>query len=653
MKKTYIKKSYLLIVLILLVTLKESFALNVVNDYNDYSELKLNFLINGEFELIKTSEDHKIAEAITYLTFFPQIDNMQKIESIDFNSKPSAKITKESEEIIYQWDNPEEGKFYFGLDSEIKTVNTMPIIDEKIYFPINNKNKLYTEPTEFIDITPEIKEQADKIVSGEDDLYAVTFKIAYWIQQNIKYNLTTLTAEVVQKSSWVLKNKEGVCDELTNLFISMMRSLGIQARFISGMVYTNIDNKWSPHAWAEVYFPDKGWLPFDITYGEFGWIDPTHIKLNVNKDSGEPAVKYTWKAIDTKLEGKKIDLNTTLIEKGNKITSPLEFKVKTLENDVGQGSFVPIELEISNNNNYYMADWFTITKAPNLTESNSKVALLKPGEKKKIFWIAKIPENLEEGYTYLTTVEIEDQFHTKTNLNITYGKDLNKISLNEAKSLIEKSYQEKEIKTVSNKISIECNGPEVVLINESLKINCKLTNKGNTRLDNLKICYKKECLSTDLSIVEEKNIEIPINGLKLGTQTIEIEVNNENTKASDIVTIEVIENPNIKILSLQYPEKVKYEEDLEIKFLLSTRTPVQDIKININNVEEVEIDKLNTKKEVIITTKGKKFLGKDEVKFELEFKDLKDKSYKLEYSYPIEIIEIPWYIKILQFLNLI
>ena len=133
MKKTYIKKSYLLIVLILLVTLQESFALNVVNDYNDYSELKLNFLINGEFELIKTSEDHKIAEAITYLTFFPQIDNMQKIESIDFNSKPSAKITKESEEIIYQWDNPEEGKFYFGLDSEIKTVNTMPIIDEKIY----------------------------------------------------------------------------------------------------------------------------------------------------------------------------------------------------------------------------------------------------------------------------------------------------------------------------------------------------------------------------------------------------------------------------------------------------------------------------------------------------------------------------------------
>lgn len=78
-------------------------------------------------------------------------------------------------------------------------------------------------------------------MKGESDYYKVVYELSDWTKTNIDYDLNTITAKAVKKSSWVLENRQGVCDELTNLFISMLRSVGIPARFVTGMVYTNID----------------------------------------------------------------------------------------------------------------------------------------------------------------------------------------------------------------------------------------------------------------------------------------------------------------------------------------------------------------------------------------------------------------------------
>ena len=223
------------------------------------------------------------------------------------------------------------------------------------------------------------------------------------MQKNIKYDLSTLTADVVQKSSWVLENKEGVCDELTNLFISMMRSLGVPARYVSGMAYTNTKNSWGPHAWAEVYFPDKGWVPFDITYVQYGWIDPSHIKVKASIDSGDPAVRYNWRSLDVDFKPAKLDLETSLIEKGNRIAKQLEITIKPLFDTVGPGSYVPIEIEVKNKNSFYFPATLTFLKAPELLDKNYRAILLKPKETKKFFWIAKIPEKIGENLQALHT----------------------------------------------------------------------------------------------------------------------------------------------------------------------------------------------------------------------------------------------------------
>ena len=145
------------------------------------------------------------------------------------------------------------------------------------------------------------------------------FILADWVQKNIEYDLNTLTAEAVKKSSWVFTYRQGVCDELTNLFISFLRSVGIPARFVTGTVYASIEGTWNNHGWAEVYFPGKGWAPWDVTFGQYGWIDPTHLKLGDSVDSAESSIDYTWRSSHVEIRNEGLDISTSLLEKGKLI----------------------------------------------------------------------------------------------------------------------------------------------------------------------------------------------------------------------------------------------------------------------------------------------------------------------------------------------
>jgi transglutaminase-like putative cysteine protease/predicted glutamine amidotransferase len=70
----------------------------------------------------------------------------------------------------------------------------------------------------------------------------------------------------------VYARRRGVCQDFSNLFICMMRLLGVPARYMCGYVYTGPKNVSHPqseasHAWVQVYLPEVGWCGFDPTNG--------------------------------------------------------------------------------------------------------------------------------------------------------------------------------------------------------------------------------------------------------------------------------------------------------------------------------------------------------------------------------------------------
>ncbi len=63
--------------------------------------------------------------------------------------------------------------------------------------------------------------------------------------------------------------KRGVCQDLTHIFITAARHVGIPARYISGYFHRSdgLNDQEAGHAWAEAFVPALGWVGFDATNG--------------------------------------------------------------------------------------------------------------------------------------------------------------------------------------------------------------------------------------------------------------------------------------------------------------------------------------------------------------------------------------------------
>jgi len=71
--------------------------------------------------------------------------------------------------------------------------------------------------------------------------------------------------------TYVLRERHGDCGQVSLLYISLMRSLGVPSRWESGwMIHPGEKNY---HDWAETYFEGVGWVPIDVSFGRYGNTD--------------------------------------------------------------------------------------------------------------------------------------------------------------------------------------------------------------------------------------------------------------------------------------------------------------------------------------------------------------------------------------------
>lgn len=96
---------------------------------------------------------------------------------------------------------------------------------------------------------------------------------------------------------YVVEEGHGDCGQVSLLYISLMRSLGVPARWESGwMLHPGEVNL---HDWAEVYFEGVGWVPVDVSFGRYTSSDNPEVanfyshgmdahRLAANKAVGKP-----------------------------------------------------------------------------------------------------------------------------------------------------------------------------------------------------------------------------------------------------------------------------------------------------------------------------------------------------------------------------
>lgn len=130
----------------------------------------------------------------------------------------------------------------------------------------------YLTPTELPDT--QLQELCDYgmafVRRNNGDLMETLFALNLTLYHDYKY--TPGWTDLGTTPYQVYCNRAGVCQDFTNLFITIARLLGIPARYVCGYIHTGNtghDRATSDatHAWIQLYIPNIGWKGFDPTNG--------------------------------------------------------------------------------------------------------------------------------------------------------------------------------------------------------------------------------------------------------------------------------------------------------------------------------------------------------------------------------------------------
>jgi transglutaminase-like putative cysteine protease len=191
-----------------------------------------------------------------------------------------------------------------------------PAITEQYTQPQVNKTIRYIDPIDPTVVT--IAQNAiDDTKTNNSFLQAQSLFV--WLKENIRYRLHP-NEEEVQPAGITLQNRNGDCDDLSFLYISLCRSVGIPARFIRGYLVTSDDNgivSATAHAWVEVFVGgsvgNNGWIPVECacTVDEikidieqnFAVEDAYHLRLFVDDGSNQSLTHYVSNIVYTTYNG--------------------------------------------------------------------------------------------------------------------------------------------------------------------------------------------------------------------------------------------------------------------------------------------------------------------------------------------------------------
>lgn len=155
--------------------------------------------------------------------------------------------------------------------------------------------------------TPYVKALAKKLTEGCRDKSIMARKIYDYLTLNLKYTFMPSYFVMENIADTGLKMMRGDCGVMALMFITLCRAVGVGARWQSGL--TMEPTGAGEHDWAEVYLPEFGWRPVDVSYGVaakrydnedrrqfyFGNLDP--YRMVANKEFMAPLVpdKKWWR----------------------------------------------------------------------------------------------------------------------------------------------------------------------------------------------------------------------------------------------------------------------------------------------------------------------------------------------------------------------
>jgi transglutaminase-like putative cysteine protease len=150
-----------------------------------------------------------------------------------------------------------------GVTGEVETNDTGGVVRGAVErFPPS----LYLRETPLTQPDDAIKEFASR-AKTQDGVLALLHDLLMRINTQIAFDTDPTHVSTTAAEAFSLKR--GVCQDMSHIFISCARFMGVPARYVSGYL-CQTDGRVhheAGHAWAETYVNDLGWIAFDPTNG--------------------------------------------------------------------------------------------------------------------------------------------------------------------------------------------------------------------------------------------------------------------------------------------------------------------------------------------------------------------------------------------------
>jgi len=228
--------------------------------------------IVGRFYLDVNADAIPAGETLRVWMPFPYQNLRQRNIKLESSNYPVTYSEGSKHHTVYMEAKTEKGKpthfeYTFSYDVAERHIAQDDLL--AMLEPYDKNSAGYKEFTgnnpPHIVITDDTRALAREIVEGETNPVLQASKIFNWISSRYPWAGAREYSTIKNMPEYVMANGHGDCGQVALMYITLVRSLGIPARWESGWMLHPDEINW--HDWAETYFEGIGWVPTDQSFG--------------------------------------------------------------------------------------------------------------------------------------------------------------------------------------------------------------------------------------------------------------------------------------------------------------------------------------------------------------------------------------------------
>ncbi len=229
--------------------------------------------VNGDNALYFFTAVNKADSFLVWVSQIKEWDSQKVLSSESSVTEKRSYEDKENGNIISFIDfsskvlGRKQIKINFSIEvSEIEVEEGSWVTDD--YDKSSPLYRKYTKSERQLSQTDDIVKLAEEITRSTDDYFPKAKIIYNWIVENIEHKEKTGERGAIR----VFQSKNGNAAELSFLCITLMRSVGIPARLVTG-AWGEAGRRQENHFWLEFYLNNVGWVPVDCAKKMFARLD--------------------------------------------------------------------------------------------------------------------------------------------------------------------------------------------------------------------------------------------------------------------------------------------------------------------------------------------------------------------------------------------